>query len=93
MRQTDGALYLTGTWINADGQTETLHASRSNSRRKTPQSCRAHDAGALVDQHSRQTPRHQSRRAQPKAWMNLRIPYWEGPVQISGSHAGAAIWK
>jgi predicted secreted hydrolase len=20
--------------------------------------------------------------------MNLRIPYWEGPVQISGSHGG-----
>ncbi|MNP85916.1 Hydroxyneurosporene synthase (CrtC) [compost metagenome] len=24
----------------------------------------------------------------PKAWMDLRIPYWEGPVQLSGSHAG-----
>ena len=24
----------------------------------------------------------------PHAWMNLQIPYWEGPVQISGSQKG-----
>lgn len=24
----------------------------------------------------------------PNAWMNLRIPYWEGPVHLSGSHSG-----
>jgi predicted secreted hydrolase len=24
----------------------------------------------------------------PQAWMDLRIPYWEGPVRLSGSHAG-----
>jgi predicted secreted hydrolase len=24
----------------------------------------------------------------PKAWMDVSIPYWEGPVGISGSHAG-----
>jgi len=24
----------------------------------------------------------------PNAWMNLSIPYWEGPVDISGSHSG-----
>jgi predicted secreted hydrolase len=24
----------------------------------------------------------------PKAWMNLQIPYWEGPVTLSGSHGG-----
>ncbi|MNN62240.1 Hydroxyneurosporene synthase (CrtC) [compost metagenome] len=23
-----------------------------------------------------------------QAWMDLRIPYWEGPVRLSGSHAG-----
>ena len=22
------------------------------------------------------------------AWMDLTVPYWEGPVQVSGSHAG-----
>ena len=24
----------------------------------------------------------------PKAWMDVSIPYWEGPVGISGSHSG-----
>jgi predicted secreted hydrolase len=24
----------------------------------------------------------------PAAWMATSIPYWEGPVRISGSHAG-----
>ena len=24
----------------------------------------------------------------PKAWMDVSIPYWEGPVGISGSHFG-----
>jgi predicted secreted hydrolase len=22
------------------------------------------------------------------AWMDVSVPYWEGPVMISGSHAG-----
>jgi predicted secreted hydrolase len=24
----------------------------------------------------------------PKAWMDLSIAYWEGPVVVSGSHSG-----
>jgi predicted secreted hydrolase len=24
----------------------------------------------------------------PDAWMALSVPYWEGPVRISGSHGG-----
>jgi predicted secreted hydrolase len=24
----------------------------------------------------------------PDAWMTTSIPYWEGPVTISGSHGG-----
>ena len=24
----------------------------------------------------------------PNSWMNLSIPYWEGPVAVSGSHSG-----
>ncbi len=24
----------------------------------------------------------------PNAWMATSIPYWEGPVKISGSHSG-----
>ena len=24
----------------------------------------------------------------PQAWMDLRIPYWEGPVRLTGTHSG-----
>jgi predicted secreted hydrolase len=24
----------------------------------------------------------------PSAWMDTSVPYWEGPVHMSGSHAG-----
>ena len=24
----------------------------------------------------------------PRAWMGVSVPYWEGPVTVSGSHDG-----
>ncbi|WP_322846688.1 lipocalin-like domain-containing protein [Pseudomonas sp. B33.4] len=89
MRQKDGAPYLTGTWIAADGQTQTL---RSSQIRLTPQDA-ANVAGrampvkwsiSIPDKHLDIT----LDALNPNAWMNLRIPYWEGPVHISGSHPG-----
>lgn len=89
MRQKDGAPYLTGTWIAADGQTQTL---RSSQIRLTPQDT-ANVAGrampvkwsiSIPDKHLDIT----LDALNPNAWMNLRIPYWEGPVHISGSHPG-----
>ncbi|VVN06643.1 hypothetical protein PS684_04749 [Pseudomonas fluorescens] len=89
MRQKDGAPYLTGTWIAADGQTQTL---RSSQIRLTPQDT-ANVAGrampvkwsiSIPDKHLDIT----LDALNPNAWMNLRIPYWEGPVRIRGSHPG-----
>lgn len=89
MRQKDGAPYLTGTWIAADGQTQTL---RSSQIRLTPQDT-ANVAGrampvkwsiSIPDKHLDIT----LDALNPNAWMNLRIPYWEGPVHIRGSHPG-----
>lgn len=89
MRQKDGAPYLTGTWIAADGQTQNL---RSSQIRLTPQDT-ANVAGrampvkwliSIPDKHLDIT----LDALNPNAWMNLRIPYWEGPVHISGSHPG-----
>jgi predicted secreted hydrolase len=89
MRQKDGAPYLTGTWIAADGQTQIL---RSSQIQLTPQTT-AKVAGkslpvkwsiSIPDKHLDITLDALNR----NAWMNLRIPYWEGPVRISGSHPG-----
>jgi predicted secreted hydrolase len=89
MRQKDGAPYLTGTWIAADDHTQTLNSSQIQ---LNPQDT-AKVAGRVMpvkwtisipDKHLDIT----LDALNPNAWMNLRIPYWEGPVRISGSHPG-----
>ncbi|MCL9802468.1 lipocalin-like domain-containing protein [Pseudomonas sp. rhizo66] len=89
MRQKDGAPYLTGTWIAADGQTQTLSSSQI---RLTPQTTAKVAGRAMPVKWSISIPdKHLDitlDALNPNAWMNLRIPYWEGPVHISGSHPG-----
>ncbi|WP_405124160.1 lipocalin-like domain-containing protein [Pseudomonas sp. M20] len=89
MRQKDGAPYLTGTWIAADGQTQTL---RSSQIQLTPQKTSKVAGRAMPVKWSIKIPdKHLDislDALNPNAWMNLRIPYWEGPVHISGSHSG-----
>ncbi|MCE6977395.1 iron ABC transporter permease [Pseudomonas frederiksbergensis] len=89
MRQKDGAPYLTGTWIDAQGQTQLLHADDIS---LTPQDT-ANVAGRSMPVHwSIKIPAKHLEitisALNPKAWMDLRIPYWEGPVRLSGSHGG-----
>ncbi|MBC3361811.1 lipocalin-like domain-containing protein [Pseudomonas sp. SWRI154] len=90
MRHKDGAPYLTGTWIDAQGQATTLNAGEIS---LTPQD--------TVEVAGRSMPVRWSicisgkqlgittRALNPNAWMDLRIPYWEGPVRLSGSHGGS----
>ncbi|KHA69892.1 iron ABC transporter permease [Pseudomonas chlororaphis] len=89
MRQKDGAPYLTGTWIDADGQTQTLRRSQIQ---LTPQETSKVAGRAMPVKWSIKIPdKHLDislDALNPNAWMNLRIPYWEGPVHISGSHPG-----
>jgi predicted secreted hydrolase len=89
MRQKDGAPYLSGTWIAADGQTQTLSSSQIQ---LTPQTNAKVAGKSLPVKWSISIPdKHLDislDALNPNAWMNLRIPYWEGPVRISGSHPG-----
>lgn len=89
LRDADGGSFTSATWIAADGGATPygdgnlvatpLETSRVEGRdvptrwRLTLQD-RALDVnvGAL----------------NPKAWMDLSIPYWEGPVQVTGTHPG-----
>jgi predicted secreted hydrolase len=89
MRQKDGAPYLTGTWVAADGQTQTLSGSQIQ---LTPQITAKVAGRAMPVKWSISIPEKHLDISldalNPNAWMNLRIPYWEGPVHISGSHPG-----
>ncbi|MEM6938769.1 MAG: lipocalin-like domain-containing protein [Pseudomonadota bacterium] len=89
LRERGGGQYSASTWITQDGQTraypdgafqaeplsETEMAGRS-----VPTTWRVMlpDRGVDVTVEA----------MNPMAWMDLTIPYWEGPVTISGSHSG-----
>jgi predicted secreted hydrolase len=89
MRRKDGEPYLTGTWIDAQGQTQSLHATDIL---LTPQGTANVAGRSMPVQWSIKIPSKQLditiNALNPNAWMDLRIPYWEGPMQLSGSHGG-----
>ena len=89
LRDRAGGTYVVGTWIAADGSPEPLGVG---SLRMTPV--------RLAEVAGRRLPvvwdiTHEARgiavrveAIYPQSWMGTRIPYWEGPVRISGSHSG-----
>ncbi|PTU02836.1 iron ABC transporter permease, partial [Pseudomonas sp. HMWF031] len=89
MRQKDGGPYLTGTWIDAQGQAQLLKA---DDIRLAPQDTARVAGRKMPVSWSIQIPgKHLDiviSALNPGAWMDLRIPYWEGPVRLSGSHGG-----
>lgn len=90
VREKTGASYLTGTWIFADGRTELLLKDDIS---LTPLASSDVAGRKLPTRWSIRIPRKgmdvTTVALNPNAWMALRTPYWEGPVQLSGSHAGS----
>ncbi len=89
VRQTDGTRYSASTWIGPDGQTTaypdgaftaTPLADSTVAGRQIPTTWRVTLADRGLD--ARVTALN------PEAWMDLSVPYWEGPVRVSGSHDG-----
>ncbi|AZE16536.1 AttH component of AttEFGH ABC transport system [Pseudomonas chlororaphis subsp. aureofaciens] len=82
--------YITGTWIEPNGHTRTLH---KDDIQLTPLADSKVAGRTLPTRWRLRIPGHgldiNAEALNPKAWMNLRIPYWEGPVQLSGSHSGS----
>ena len=89
LRQADGSYYTSGTWITAQGGTTALPDGSFDA---TPLE--------ITDVGGRQVPTRWQVRVpdygvevtvgaiNPQAWMDMSIPYWEGPVRVSGSHGG-----
>ncbi|WP_299367800.1 lipocalin-like domain-containing protein [uncultured Tateyamaria sp.] len=89
LRQTDGSAFGSGTWIEADG---TTHAFADEAMTATPLATSA-VAGREIPTRWRVTLPERGvdvtvEALNTQAWMGLTVPYWEGPVRISGSHGG-----
>ena len=89
LRQIDGSDYSSSTWIEADGSTTAYEdgafsaeplATSIVAAREIPTQWRVTLAKRALDVVVTAT--------NANAWMGLSIPYWEGPVTVSGSHAG-----
>jgi len=89
LRQTDGSVYTHATWIGAEGETQgypdgelivTPLETSQTSGAEVPTKWRVElpDRGVDVEVQA----------INPDAWMTTSVPYWEGPVTISGSHKG-----
>jgi predicted secreted hydrolase len=89
LRQTDGNNYCSGNWISRDGKTEqiasaditmTPMASTEVEGRKMPTAWRLGipTRGLAIE----------SLPLNAKSWMGTSFPYWEGPINLAGSHAG-----
>lgn len=89
MRQKEGEPYLTGTWINADGSTKLLTDSDIQ---LTPEDTTDVEGRDMPTRWQVKIPGKQLaisvEALNTHAWMDLQIPYWEGPVQVTGSQNG-----
>lgn len=89
LRQTDGTAYSSATWIDDGGEVSSFPdgafaasplATSSVAGRTLPTRWRVSlpERGVDVTVEALNTD----------AWMTTSVPYWEGPVRVSGSHAG-----
>ena len=89
LRSTADAPYNTGTWITADGRAEPL---RPGAFQATPLDHSVVDGRTIPTTWRINVPDHNVdltiTAINPNAWMPLTVAYWEGPVRITGSHAG-----
>lgn len=89
VRQADGTEYSSSTWINSDGTTVSY-----------PDGAFAAEPVTMTEVEGRSIPTEWHvtlpekgvdvtvKAINEQAWMGLSIPYWEGPVTVTGSHDG-----
>ncbi len=90
LRQTDGTSYSSATWITPDGTTTAYPDGAFNAEPLNSSEIAGHDLPTnwqvtLPDRNFDVTVQA----INPNAWMDVSIPYWEGPVTVTGSHTGA----
>ncbi|WP_439154057.1 lipocalin-like domain-containing protein [Yoonia sp.] len=86
LQQTDGKNYTSATWITPDGSTT---AYDDGALFATPLAVNARDVPVTwrVELPARGVD-VTVQAINENAWMDTTVPYWEGPVAVTGSHAG-----
>lgn len=89
LRQTDGAHFTAGTWITPEGQTTPFENGVFNAE---PLEVSDVDGRAIPTQWRVTVPQKgvdvTVSALNHNAWMDVNVPYWEGPVTVTGSHQG-----
>ncbi|MEP4199172.1 MAG: lipocalin-like domain-containing protein [Aliishimia sp.] len=89
LRQSDGSHFTSGTWIEANGATRPLPHGAFQAAPLAQNSIMGREIP--TDWHVSLPEKGVDVRVtaiNPEAWMALSIPYWEGPVRVSGTHSG-----
>lgn len=89
LRQTDGTDYTSATWIDANGTVTPYPDGSFTARPLERADVAGHEVPViwqvlLPDRGVDVTVSA----INPNAWMAVSIPYWEGPVTVTGSHDG-----
>ncbi|WP_397544419.1 lipocalin-like domain-containing protein [Roseovarius salis] len=89
LRQTDGGHFVSGTWIAPDGTTSPLGNGMLDAEPLDVTGVAGRD---VPTRWALEVPGRGVRvtveAVNPRAWMDTAVPYWEGPVTVSGSHSG-----
>jgi predicted secreted hydrolase len=89
LRDRDGGVFHSGTWISPDGTPTPLGSDEifltplsetQTAGRNVPVTWRIQIPGRDLD--------IETEPLNPQAWMGTSFPYWEGPIRIRGSHSG-----
>jgi predicted secreted hydrolase len=89
LRQKDGKHHLAGNWIGADGVSQELD-DKSITMISTARSSvegRELPTGWHIEI-PEQKLKIDTVPLNSQSWMDTRFPYWEGPIEIHGSHGG-----
>lgn len=89
LRDTDGGTYTVGNWIAPDGTPSPLTPDQM--RMTALAQSRVAGRDVPTDWRIELPSRSMDIRVTaiyPDSWMDTLIPYWEGPVQVTGTHEG-----
>lgn len=89
LRDRSGKAYTVGTWINPDGTPEPLEDGEITLKplREATVAGRSIPVAWAITLPARDLE-IAAEALYPDSWMDTLVPYWEGPVRVTGTHTG-----